>query len=362
MIVLQTLSVSYPSPPVAAENIPLNVSTFVEHWTRFDEYDKYSSKSNYTLIETGSKYEIESLDMEEECIVFPSRLNDIRYINKFLETINQKLQLGGRFIGCVETSKQRQRRLEEKWPYRANKFLFNFDYLIHRVVPKLPVSKSVYFGLTKGKNRAISKMETFGRLYSCGFKVLESKAIDGKLYFAAEKTGEPKFDPNPTYGPFITLNRIGKGDKMMKVYKIRTMYPFSEYVQQYIYEQNGLGDGAKFKDDPRINRVGKFMRGCWADELPMLFHLIKGEVKFFGVRPISEHYFSLFPEDFQEYRRKFKPGLIPPVYVEIPKCIDDTVDIERRYLEAYEKQPWLTDLRYMGKFIYNIVFRSVRSK
>ena len=80
------------------------------------------------------------------------------------------------------------------------------------------------------------------------------------------------------------------------------------------------------------------------------------------MRPISQHYFGLYPEEFQEYRKKFKPGLIPPVYVEIPETLEDVVDIERRYLEAYERRPLLTDLKYMYLMFYGVLFKNTRSK
>ncbi len=94
----------------------------------------------------------------------------------------------------------------------------------------------------------------------------------------------------------------------------------------------------------------------------MLYNLIRGDLKIFGVRPISQHYMSLYPKEFQEFRKKFKPGLIPPVYVEIPKTIDDVVEIERRYLQAYDRNPLGTDIRYLTRFIYNVVLKRVRSK
>ena len=42
------------------------------------------------------------------------------------------------------------------------------------------------------------------------------------------------FDNNPTYGPFIKLNRVGKNGKIIKVYKLRTMHPYSEYLQKFV--------------------------------------------------------------------------------------------------------------------------------
>ena len=289
------------------------------------------------------------------------RLNDIRFVNKFLESVNQNLPVGGYFLGCVEVAHRRKENFMKKYPRPLNKVFYAFDFLYKRLWPKLPLFKRVYFALTQGKNRVIAEMETYGRLYSCGFRLLDTVESEDKLYFLVEKTGEPDYNTEATYGPFIKLRRVGKNGRIMKVYKLRTMSPYSEYVQQLIYEWNGLGTGAKFKDDPRITTLGYIFRKYWLDELPILYNFIRGDVKLFGVRPISKHYFSLYPEEFQDFRKKFKPGLIPPVYVEIPKCIEDTIDIERRYLQAYERRPFLTELRYTTKAFYNIFIKMVRS-
>lgn len=298
------------------------------------------------------------------CIVNQHQLNDMRHMNKFLESVNRNLPLGGRLLGCVEASESRKKRILNLFPRPLNTIWYTFDYLINRVWPKLPYLRRSYFALTKGKNRVISEMETYGRLYACGFRLVDSEEADGKLFFLVEKTGEPDYNTEATYGPFIKLRRVGKNGKIVKVYKMRTMYPYSEYVQEFIYERNGaggIGTGSKFNNDPRITTVGRFMRKYWIDELPMLYNLVRGDLKLFGVRPISKHYFSLYPAEFQEFRKNFKPGLVPPVYVEIPKTLTDTVEIERRYLKAYERKPFLTDITYLFKAFYNIFIKRVRS-
>lgn len=294
-------------------------------------------------------------------IVNLQRLNDIRYINKFLESVNRNLRPGGYFAGCSETALRRKERFLAQYPRPLNKLLYAFDFLLVRVWPKLPYLRGSYFALTQGQNRVISEMETYGRLYSCGFKLIDSAELGGKLYFLAEKTGEPAYNMEATYGPLIKLRRVGKNGKMMKVLKFRTMSPYSEYIQQFIYERNGYDGGDNFRDDTRITTLGKFMRKYWIDELPMLWNLLRGDLKLFGVRPVSAHYLSLFPEEFQEYRKKFKPGLIPPVYVEIPKTFDEIHEVERRYLEAYEKAPLTTDIRYFARAFYNIFIKRIRS-
>ena len=84
------------------------------------------------------------------------------------------------------------------------------------------------------------RAEMFGRLYSCGFEIIDHKSIDHSLFFVAKKVKIPHYDNNPTYAPIISLNRIGKNGKLFKVYKLRTMHPYSEYLQGYVYNKNKL--------------------------------------------------------------------------------------------------------------------------
>jgi len=225
----------------------------------------------------------------------------------------------------------------------------------------LPVLKKLYFSITKGQNRVLSKAETFGRLYSCGFEIVDEIFIHDELFFVARKVSKPVYDDNPTYGPLIRLKRYGKGGKLFNVYKLRTMYAFSEYLQQYVYDHNSLQEGGKFKDDFRITTEGKFFRKFWIDELPMFINVFKGNMKIVGVRPLSKHYFNLYSEELKQKRIKFKPGLVPPFYVDMPKTLEEIMASEMRYLEEYEKHPIQTDIKYFFKAFYNILFKRVRS-
>ncbi len=314
-----------------------------------------------------TRYPIDAADLPAEftgAIINCQRLNDIRFVNKFLESVNEALPEDGYFLGCVETKEQRKARLLDRYPRPFNQLAYSFDFIYKRLWPKLPYFRKAYFALTDGRNRVIAEMETYGRLYSCGFRLVDAAISGDKLYFVAQKSGKPDYNTQATYGPFIILRRVGKNGKPLRVYKLRTMAPYSEYVQEFIYERNGLsglGNGSKFVDDPRITTLGRFCRRYWIDELPMLYNLLRGDLKIFGVRPISKHYFSLYPEEFQKYRINFKPGLVPPVYVELPKSLEDTVEIERRYLQAYEKAPLRTDVQYLFKALYNIFIKRVRS-
>jgi lipopolysaccharide/colanic/teichoic acid biosynthesis glycosyltransferase len=235
------------------------------------------------------------------------------------------------------------------------------DVMVKRVIPKVPVTKKIYFFITKGRNRVLSKAETFGRLYSCGFEIVNEKFIGDRLYYVARKVKEPAFPKNPTYGPLIRLKRHGKDGRMFNVYKLRTMHAYSEYLQEYVYQHNDLQEGGKFKNDFRITTEGKIFRKFWLDELPMFFNLLKGNMKLVGVRPLSSHYFNLYSDELKEKRIKTRPGLIPPFYADMPETLEEIMESEMKYLEAHAKNPIRTDINYLLKALNNILIKRARS-
>jgi lipopolysaccharide/colanic/teichoic acid biosynthesis glycosyltransferase len=111
-----------------------------------------------------------------------------------------------------------------------------------------------------------------------------------------------------------------------------------------------------------VTTVGGFMRRFWLDELPMLINLFKGDLKLVGVRPLSTHYFSLYPEEMQRRRSQYRPGLVPPFYVDMPKSLDEVIDSERRYLDLYDKRPFRTDWVYFWRAMWNIFVKRARSR
>lgn len=319
--------------------------------------------NNRTLVlSTTTQFNIKAVPSNVSNVVVNLKpINDIKRINKFFETVNNKLPVGGLFIDCVVTNEIRKSRILRIYPWGINYIFYFFYFAFKRVLPKLPVLKKVYFFLTNGYERAISKAEALGRLYSCGFEVVTKEQINDKLYFVARKIAEPVFDMNPTYGPVVSLKRMGKKGKIIHVYKFRTMHPYSEYIQEYVFTKNQLQSGGKLKDDFRISTTGRIMRKFWLDELPMLLNLVLGDLKLVGVRPLSFHYFSLYTPELQKKRLKYRPGLIPPFYADMPETLEEIMDSEMRYLNAYEKHPFLTDFRYFWQALYNIIIKRKRS-
>ena len=319
--------------------------------------------SGCLVLSTVDRNAVHGMDGENyNNIVNLRRINDVIRINKFFEVVNETINFGGLFIGCAETSEMRKQRLMKRIIFPVNYIFYSFDYLLNRVAPKFFLTKRLYFYITSGHNRIISKAEVLGRLYSCGFEVLEDRIIDGQMYFVARKNRLPLFPADATYGSIVALKRIGKDGRRFYVFKLRTMHPYAEYLQDYVFQKNHLSEGGKFNNDFRISTLGSIARKYWIDELPMIINVLKGDMKLVGVRPISEHYFNLYPEELQKKRIQYKPGLFPPFYADLPKSFDEIIDTEWRYLNAYEERPFLTNWRYFWQILYNIMIRRARSK
>ncbi|MFC4269741.1 sugar transferase [Polaribacter marinivivus] len=290
------------------------------------------------------------------------KINDIRFINKFFERINEVIDIDDTFVCCVETfTSRRERKRINKIPFLRD-FYFSIEFVFMRIFPKVKFLRKIYFTLTGGKNRLLSKAEALGRLVCCGFEIIDYKNIDGLIYIVTKKQNNPTYDMNPSYGPIYKMPRIGKSKKIINVYKLRTMHPYSEYLQKYVFEKNGTANGDKVNDDFRISPLGRFFRKVWIDELPMLINLLKGDLKIVGVRPLSKAKFNMYPSEVQNLRTKTKPGLVPPFYADLPNNFEELVESEVNYLNQYLKNPLSTDIRYFYKAFVNIFFKGARSK
>lgn len=314
------------------------------------------------ILKTTSVFNIEAIEMNNlQNIVNLNKINDINGINKFTKSVNLKLPLDGKYIGCVETYVQRKHRLLKKYPFFIAQIYFFLDFIFKRIFPKLILTRRLYFFLTAGRNRVLSKAEALGRLVYNGFDIIEIKEIGNLTYFVCKKTKRDIPEKTPSFGILFKMKRLGKNNKLITVYKIRTMHPYAEYLQSYIFENNNLRDGGKFKDDFRITSWGKIFRKLWIDELPMAINFLKGEIKLVGVRPLSQHYLSLYSEELKQKRLLIKPGLIPPFYADLPVTLEQIMASELKYIETYQKAPIKTDIYYLGKSLKNIFFKNVRS-
>jgi lipopolysaccharide/colanic/teichoic acid biosynthesis glycosyltransferase len=317
---------------------------------------------NTAVLSTSSLFNIASLPATRyNYIINLHRLNDIAKLDDFINEVNEKLEFNGYFFCCVETKDQRKKRILKKFPPLLNYMFYTLDFIVKRVLPKLKFTIPLHLLLTRGKNNVISRAEALGRLSRGGFRIIQESFIGNKLCIEARKTFDPLPKNGNYHGPLIALPRMGKNGRLIKVYKLRTMHPYSEYIQDYVYMHHALQNGGKFKHDFRVTSWGSFCRKVWIDELPALYNLFKGDVKIVGVRPLSKHYFELYNKEFQERRVKYKPGLIPPFYADMPDDLESIQTSEMKYLDSFDKHPFLTDFRYFWKSLWNILFHHARS-
>ena len=330
----------------------------------FHFIEKYTGThfENSLILRTNDVFNIESIEPTVfQTIVNLNKINDINGINRFFSAVNSKLSQNGIFIGCVETYVQRKKRLLKKYPFVIAQIYFFLDFIFKRIFPKLALTRWLYFLLTAGRNRVLSKAESLGRIVFNGFDIIEVIEIGNITYFACTKTLRAIPSQPPSFGIFFKMKRIGKNNNLITVYKIRTMHPYAEFIQSYIFDNNNLRDGGKIKDDYRITSWGKILRKLWIDELPMAINFLKGEVKLVGVRPLSQHYLSLYTKELQEKRSMTKPGLIPPFYADLPSTLEDVMNSELHYLNLHQQNPFKTDINYLFKALKNIIFKNART-
>ncbi|MDK0585982.1 sugar transferase [Clostridium perfringens] len=124
--------------------------------------------------------------------------------------------------------------------------------------------------------------------------------------------------------PLYSQMRVGLNNKEFKMYKIRSMRIDAE------------ADGAQWakKDDPRITKVGKFIRKTRIDEIPQLFNVLKGDMSIIGTRPEREIFYKQFEKTIPDFRKRLlvKPGLTG--YAQVNGGYDLTPD-EKLRLDLY---------------------------
>lgn len=345
------------------EDIKFAISAYTDDKAlRFLEENLDLGSSNTKVVASTTLFNFRTIrNYRYETIINIKKLNSIRGINKMLNKINEKLPDEGICCVCYESLEHLKERIDKSYPRVIRKIVQAYYFITKRIIPKLFLTNRLYFDITKGKNRYFSNTEVLGRLYYCGFEVVKEFHSDTLNWIIARRKQNPqKLEPK-RYGMIIKLNRVCKNGELKPIYKLRTMYPYSEYIQSYMYAKAGTDDIGKIKDDMRVTKWGGVFRKFWIDELPMIWNLIRGDLKIIGVRPVSMANFKTYPEYLQEKRIKVKPGLIPPMYYDMPKTEQGFYDSEERYIDSYLRSPIATDIKYLFGSLYNIFIKRARS-
>lgn len=302
-------------------------------------------------------------DYQYNTLVDITLLNDTRGINKRFCIVNQKLPDNGRYVCCYRPQEYIKQKIMDRYPWGIRHLVYFFYFLRKRIIPRLLLTSRLYYDVTHGRKRMLSKTEVLGRLYYCGFEVDEIVPMGHIEYVFAHRKSQPyPQEQMKRYGLLIKLPRVCKNKEIRYFYKFRTMHPYAEYIQQYVFDaRGGMDISDKSNDDWRITSWGRFMRKYWLDELPMLINWFKGDVKLVGVRPISKGMFNTYPKWLQDKRTLTKPGLIPPFYIDHPDTFEELYASEDKYLTEYLVCPFKTDLKYFFKTTWAIVTRKTHS-
>ena len=141
-------------------------------------------------------------------------------------------------------------------------------------------------------------------------------------------------------GPILfKQTRVGQNGRHFKMYKFRSMYIDAEERKKELLEQNELEGGVMFKikDDPRITRVGKFIRKTSIDELPQFFNILGGSMSLVGTRPPTLDEVEKY-ETSQWRRISIKPGLTGMWQVSGRsniKSFDEIVELDTEYIDNW---------------------------
>jgi exopolysaccharide biosynthesis polyprenyl glycosylphosphotransferase len=156
-------------------------------------------------------------------------------------------------------------------------------------------------------------------------------------------------------GPgIIAVRRVGENGKVFRMYKFRSMVNGAEFLQDKVVQQDKKGEKIyKLKDDPRVTRVGKWLRKYSLDELPQVFNVLKGEMSVVGPRPEQPFITELY-DHWQWQRVSVPPGVTGWWQIsgraDLPMHLNTEYDVY--YVRNYSI---LLDLKILAKTIIAVI-------
>ena len=160
---------------------------------------------------------------------------------------------------------------------------------------------------------------------------------------------------SPGASPIFTQTRVGRDGKEFTFYKFRSMHPNAEQKLDSLMPHNEMeGPVFKIKNDPRITKVGKFLRKTSIDELPQLLNVLKGDMSIVGPRPGLPREVALYDE-YDKQRLIITPGLT--CYWQVQKnrnslSFDEWLEWDIRYIQ---ERSFRTDWKIIFK-TFGVVF------
>ena len=159
-------------------------------------------------------------------------------------------------------------------------------------------------------------------------------------------------------GPAIFSQiRIGKNGRRFKFYKFRSMYIDAEERKKELMKNNEM-DGLMFKmeDDPRITKVGKFIRKTSLDEFPQFWNVLVGDMSLVGTRPPTEDEFNKYNGHYKR-RLMMTPGITGLWQVSGRSSITDFDEVVKLDLEYIDNWSLLGDIKILFKTVISVIKR-----
>ncbi len=158
-------------------------------------------------------------------------------------------------------------------------------------------------------------------------------------------------------GPvFFSQVRIGKNGRRFKIYKFRSMYTDAEERKKELEAQNELsGPMFKMENDPRITKVGKFLRKTSIDETPQFYNILIGQMSLVGTRPPTEDEFEQYSMYYKR-RLSIRPGLTGMWQVNGRSEVTDFDDVVRYDLEYIDNWSLGLDMKLILKTFTSVLF------
>lgn len=163
-------------------------------------------------------------------------------------------------------------------------------------------------------------------------------------------------------GPiFFKQKRVGRNGRTFDIYKFRSMYMDAEERKKELMAQNEMkGFMFKMENDPRITKVGKFIRSTSIDELPQFFNVLKGDMSLVGTRPPTVDEFKQY-EGYHKRRLSMKPGITGMWQVSGRSDITDFEDVVRLDTKYIDEWSLALDIKILFKTVW-VVLCKVGSK
>ena len=163
-------------------------------------------------------------------------------------------------------------------------------------------------------------------------------------------------------GPLIFCqNRVGLNGRIFKFYKFRSMYVDAEERKKELMAQNEVqGLMFKMEHDPRITKVGAFIRKTSIDELPQFWNVLKGDMSLVGTRPPTVDEYEQYT-GYQKRRISFRPGITGLWQISGRSDIKDFDEVVKLDLEYIDNWSLLLDLKIICKTIL-VVFKGSGAK